>query len=127
MEPLDMEMQQFYDQLLAILSIPALRDGNWRLIECLPAWDGNWTSDCFVAFAWQSADGQRLVVVANFAPNQSQCWLRLPFPELAGKTHQLCDQLSTARYDRDGTELGSRGLYLDLPPWGYHAFQLRAL
>jgi len=27
-----------------------------------------------------------------------------------------------ARYDRDGSDLGLRGLYLDLPPWGYHVF-----
>ncbi len=34
---------------------PALRDGKWQLLECAPAWDGNWTYDCFVAFAWQGA------------------------------------------------------------------------
>jgi hypothetical protein len=26
--------------------------------------------------------------------------------------------------DRDGNDLISRGLYLDLPPWGYHVFEL---
>jgi len=27
-------------------------------------------------------------------------------------------------YERDGNDLASRGLYLDLPPWGYHVFTL---
>ena len=48
-------LQQFYDRLLAVLRQPVVRDGEWQLLECAPAWDGNWTYDCFVAFAWQGA------------------------------------------------------------------------
>ena len=55
-------------------------DGQWQLLECSPAWDGNWTHDCFVVFAWQGAGEQRLVVAVNFAPNQSQCHVRRPSP-----------------------------------------------
>ena len=58
---------------------PVVRDGQWQLLECVPAWDGNWTYDCFVAFAWQGPDGERLLVAVNYAPNQSQCRVRLPF------------------------------------------------
>jgi hypothetical protein len=32
--------------------------------------------------------------------------------------------MSPATYDRDGNDLAPRGLYLDLPPWGYHAFSV---
>ena len=32
-----------------------------------------------------------------------------------------------ASYDRDGSDLASRGLYLDLPPWGYHVFEVTAV
>ena len=32
--------------------------------------------------------------------------------------------MGSARYDRDGNDLVSRGLYLDLPPWGYHVFEV---
>ena len=56
-EPVDQRLQQFYDRLLAALKLPAVRDGEWQLLECRPAWEGNWTSDCFVAFAWQGPDG----------------------------------------------------------------------
>jgi hypothetical protein len=27
-------------------------------------------------------------------------------------------------YEREGTELSERGLYLDLPGWGYHVFRV---
>ena len=52
-EPIDQQLQQFYDRLLAVLRQPVVRDGQWQLLECVPAWDGNWTWDCFLAFAWQ--------------------------------------------------------------------------
>ena len=32
--------------------------------------------------------------------------------------------VSAARYDRDGNDLESRGLYLDVGPWGFHPFKL---
>ena len=44
---------EFYDRLLAVLRQPVVRDGQWQLLECVPAWEGNWTWDCFLAFAWQ--------------------------------------------------------------------------
>ncbi len=43
-------LQRFYDRLLAVLRQPAVRDGQWQLLECAPAWDGNWTWDCFIAW-----------------------------------------------------------------------------
>lgn len=121
-ETVDPALRQFYDRLLTILRQPVVRDGQWALLECAPAWDGNWTNDCFVAFAWQGAGNERLLVVVNYAPNQSQCRVRLPFPGLAGKTWQLQDQLSAATYDRDGNELQRQGLFVDLRPWQASAF-----
>jgi hypothetical protein len=38
----------------------------------------------------------------------------------------LKDLLGDAQYDRDGSELQSRGLYLDIGPWSYHVFRLTA-
>ena len=94
-EPVDPALRQFYDRLLTVMRQPVVRDGQWQLLECAPAWDGNWTNDCFVAFAWQGADGERLLVAVNYAPNQSQCRLRLPFPDLGGKSWRLQDQISS--------------------------------
>ena len=54
-ETADENLKAFYDRLLAVLRQPILRDGHWQLLECAPAWDGNWTWDCFMAFAWQTA------------------------------------------------------------------------
>ena len=84
-EPIDQNLKQFYDKLLAVLRRPVIRDGQWQLLECKSAWDGNWTSDCFLASFWQGVQGvndERLLVVVNYAANQSQCYIRIPLPNL---------------------------------------------
>ena len=78
--------------------------------------------DCFIVFAWDAVE--RFVVAVNYAPNQAQCHVRLPFDALGGKTFRLTDQLTGAAYDWSGDDLQGRGLYLDMPPWGVSVFQL---
>lgn len=124
-EPLNTDVQAFYMDLLAVIKKPALRDGDWQLLECVPAWEGNGTSDAFVAFGWQKSPGERIVIVVNYRPHSSQCYLRLPFADLLGGQWQLQDLMGEARYDRDGNTLQSGGLYLDILPWQYHAFELK--
>src|SRR5262249_42767487 len=94
------------------------------LLECTPAWEGNGTWDSFLAFSWQDAGQERLLVTVNFAANRSQCYLRLPFPELVNRRWQLKDLMGDAVYHREGNDLHSRGLYLDAPPWEASAFAL---
>jgi len=123
-ESADPALSQFYERLLTIVRQPVVRDGQWQLLECAPAWDGNWTNDCFVAFAWQGPGEERLLVAVNYAPNQSQSRLRLPFRDLAARSWRLQDQLNPATYDRDGNELQSQGLFVELRPWQASVFSL---
>ena len=127
LEPADAALQQFYDGLLAVLRQPIVRDGQWSLLDCAPACEGNWTSDDFIVWSWQARDGLQRLIAVNYAGNQGQCYARLPFPELSGHTVRLKDLTGPASYDRDGSDLVSRGLYLDLPPWGYHVFEVTAV
>jgi hypothetical protein len=124
-EPADEKLKHFYQRLLSILRQPLVRDGSWSLLECAPAWDGNWTHDCFVVFAWHCAGDESLIVGVNYAPNQSQCHVRLPFANLGGKKWRLQDQLSEASYDWNGEDLVGRGLFLDMAPWQASIFSLR--
>jgi hypothetical protein len=126
-EPNDEALARFYARLLAVLRQQAVRDGQWLLLECAPAWQGNTTWGCIVAFSWQGGDGQRLLVTVNFAANQSQCYVRLPFSDLGDRRWRLQDLIGDAIYDRDGTDLRAGGLYLDLSPWKASVFQLREL
>jgi len=95
-ESIDRKLMEFYEHLLAMLRQPVVRGGRWQLLECMPAWEGNWTWDCFVTYAWQGPGEERLLVAVNYAPNQSQCYVWLPFVDLAGKRWRLRDQMGDA-------------------------------
>jgi hypothetical protein len=125
-EPIDEVLKNFYTALLQILIKPIFRDGSWQLLEPLPAWEGNGTWDSFIAFAWTGKDGERVLVAVNYASHDSQCYLKLPFPELAGKNWRLQDLLSDACFDRDGKDIHSKGLYLDMQPWQFHLLEMNS-
>jgi hypothetical protein len=121
-EPADEGLAHFYEALLAVLREPVVSGGEWRFLDCRSAWEGNWTWDCFIAWCWQAGDAERVLVAVNYADHHSQCYVPLPWLDLPGRAVRLKDLLSDAVYDRDGGSLISPGLYLDLPPWGRHAF-----
>jgi glycosidase len=123
-EPINQDLAKFYDRLLGVLRRPVVRRGQWQLLECVPAWEGNWTWDSFVAFAWHLSGEDRLLVAVNYAGNQSQCYVRLPFPDLGNAQWRLTDLMEDATYDRDGDDLKGRGLYLDVRPWQASIFSL---
>ena len=123
-EPINERLKEFYGRLLAVLRRPVVREGKWQLLDCVIAWEGNWTHDCFLAFAWQGPSAEQLLVTVNYAPNQSQCYVQLPFTDLGNSHWRLQDLLGNAQYDRDGNDLQSRGLYLDVPPWQYYVFAM---
>ena len=126
-EAVDGALEHFYGRLLDVLRLPALRDGLWSLRDCLPAWDGNDSAGEFIAFDWEGAAGERVLAAVNFAPRRSQCFVRLPLPQMAGGVVRLRDLLGTAVYDRPGDDLLARGLFLDLAPWGHHVFEVQRL
>ena len=121
-EPVNERLKEFYDRLLATLRQEVVREGEWHLLECVPAWSENWGS--FVAFAWESTDGERLLAAVNYSPHQSQCYVKLPFSDLTESEWQLEDLLGDAVYERQGNDLQTRGLYLDEPAWSASIFSL---
>jgi hypothetical protein len=122
-EPVNAELRAFYDRLLALVRQPVFRDGQWQLLDAAPGWDGNWTNDCFVVFGWEAGSERRIVAV-NYAGNQSQCHVHLPFANLGGKRWRLHDHLTDASYEWHGDDLTGRGLYLDMAPWQASIFSL---
>ena len=54
-----------------------------------------------------------------------KCYVGLPYADLPERGLLLRDLMNPgATYERDGDELARRGLYLDLPAWGYHVFEV---
>jgi len=120
-EAVDHDLAAFYERLLAVLQRPGVRNGRWERVDTIAAWERNLSYDAFVSYMWTGDSGDRLLIAVNYAQHHSQCYLRLPI-DLAGDRWRLSDLLGQDEYLRDGDDLATRGLYLDLGPWGYHAF-----
>lgn len=123
-ETVDSTLHEFYQKLLACLRRPEVRTGRWQLLACRPAWDGNTDYERFLAFLWEDQWERRLLVTVNYGGTRGQCYVGLPLTSLHRGKVLLRDQMSPAVYERDGDELGARGLFLDVPEWGIHVFEL---
>jgi hypothetical protein len=126
-EAVNLGVREFYARLLQVLKkTKAFRQGSWSQLQPQSAWSGNWTSDGFVAYAWAGEEGSRHVVV-NYAGNQGQCRLPLPFPEFRGRQVRLTDIMGAEVYDREGSDLLDNGLFVDHSPWHFNVFELCAI
>ena len=121
-ENINGQLFTFYGSLLELLQRPIFRYGEWSLLTCDSAWEGNGSFESIIAFTWLGLGEDRIVVVVNYKPHPSQCYLKLPFTNHAGGQWRLRDLLRKMTYERDGNELRVTGLYLDLEPWQYHVF-----
>jgi hypothetical protein len=125
-ETVNAGLKTFYARLLEILRQPVVREGQWQLLECVPAWNGNSSFENFIAFAWQNSAGEKVLAAVNLCGQPAKCYVRLPFIKTGGCQWQLRDWLGAAIYQRDGNDLQARGLYLDVGPWCGHVFDVKA-
>jgi hypothetical protein len=117
-EPVDPELQAFYQTLLKAASLEGGRDGDWQLCE-RTGWPDNASYRNLVSWCWRSAGGHGLIVV-NLSDSGAQGLVRFPWEGLKGLSWRMTDLLTGQEYDRSGDEMLDPGLYVDLPPWGYH-------
>ncbi len=124
-EPVDADLQAFYETLLHADFLEGLREGNWQLCGCT-GWPNNASFRNLVAWCWHSAQEHRLIVV-NLSNSAAQGMVRLPWDELPGSRWQVTDLFAGQGYEHGGDEMYYPGLYVDLPPWGFHILTARAV
>jgi hypothetical protein len=122
-EPVNEELRAFYLKLLTAIDSPVFREGCWNLCD-RTGWPDNSTFQNVVAWSWRK-DEERYLVAVNLSGSAAQARIHAG-SEFAGRTWNLTDRISGATYERPGDELSSSGLYVDLPPWGFHLLHCRA-
>ncbi|MFN8621786.1 MAG: alpha-amylase family glycosyl hydrolase [Chloroflexota bacterium] len=123
-EPVDPAIRGFYDRLLRAIDSDAFRQGSATRVEPRAVWEGDPTNTSFVVWMWFGPRGSVRLAVANLGPTTGRCFVPLQLPDFAGRSIVFEDLLSDARYERDGDDLIHRGLFLELPPDGYHLFRV---
>lgn len=121
----DEEVEAFHESLFEVLFRTEALGGHYSVRPVREAWAENSTHDQFVLTLREGVAGEWLLVAVNFGPLRGQCYVDLSPLEPAGRTWVLQDLSSLAIYERDGDDLASRGLYLDLAPWDYNVFEVR--
>jgi hypothetical protein len=114
----DSDLRSFYERLLRAVADADLRDGDWRLCECM-GWPDNDSHRRLVSWCWSSPDSRHLVVV-NLSDAPAQARVRLPWEDLRRRTWELTDRLDGQRFQRAGDALADKGLYVALGPWASH-------
>ncbi|MCU0583674.1 MAG: alpha-amylase family glycosyl hydrolase [Syntrophales bacterium] len=114
----DPALRAFYGKLLQAVRDTRFRDGDWALCE-LQGWPDNERFRRLVAWRW-AGSGRHHLIVVNLADTSSQGRVRMPGLTLAGRTWRLTDLMSGEVFERNGDEMTDPGLFVDLPPWGYH-------
>jgi glycosidase len=117
LEAVDPDLEKFYKRLIQVVNQPVFKHGTWRLLECMQAWEGNWTHEHFISFAWQNTGHEKILVAVNYSSARGQTYIRLPFLDLGDGTWVLHDLLSGVTYKRDGSDLKLKGMYVDEPGW----------
>jgi len=120
-EPVDKDLQQFSRKLMEITNRLVFREGEWSLCERTALQD-NVSFKNLVAWSWVK-DEERYLIAVNFSDRPAQAQVQIPWADLGDGTWQLTDTLSDTIYERDGNEMSSSGLYVELSPWAYHFFQ----
>jgi hypothetical protein len=124
-EPENEPVRRFYANLLRATNKEPFRNGHWQLCE-RSGWPDNASYLNIVAWCWRHERTGYLIAV-NLTDGHSQARIRLPWAELAGANWPFVDALSAERFDRSGDEVCGPGLFVDLPPWGYHFLELNQL
>lgn len=117
-EAVDHELQRFYQAFLGQLHAGGYRHGEWWKLTC-SGWEDNRSCDNLIAWCWKTASARCLVVV-NLSSVPSQGMVTGFGDEVAGQAWRLSDACAAQSFDRDGWELLARGIYVDLPGWGFH-------
>jgi len=122
-EALDRACYEFHERLLGAAKLPQIRRGTFAL---LTPHTTSGSIESFVAYRWDAPEGAAVVVV-NFGPARAECRIPLDIAGIAGRSVLLVDRLTGQEYRRNGDELtdGSKGLYVALPPYGTHVFEVR--
>lgn len=124
-EPVDHDLADFYGRLLQETHREVFRNGAWHLCE-RSGWPDNQSCMNILAWCWVK-ENERFLIIVNFSAGAAQGLVKVPRDELRGKTWRLNDVLSGESYDRSGDEMRDTGLYVDLGPWQFNLFQVRAL
>jgi glycosidase len=120
-EPAKQSLKAFYERIFEACAGPLFRKGTWKLCDT-DGWPDNNSHVNLVAFSWE-LNNDRCLIVVNYSESPAQGKVRLNWNDMSRSRWDLIDEFDAKTFNRSGDEMQSTGLYVDLPPWGYHVLK----
>ncbi len=117
-EPIDADLRRFYLGLIG--AVATRRRGRWDLCDT-SGWPDDSSYRQLLSWSWID-DEQRTLIVINLADAPAAARIHLAWDDLAERTWRLDDLLTDQSFARDGSDVADHGLYIQLPPFGFHVF-----
>lgn len=121
LESVNHDVEKFYESLIECLKLKVVHSGEWQMLACKSAWDGNWTWDCFIAFSWSDGKNDELIAIVNYSAHQSQCYVRTPGENARMKDLNVL--LADSRETSAPRIASENEVFVDFPAWGYVVFK----
>jgi hypothetical protein len=132
LEKEDVETALFYEKILGTLRDPLFQEGIFTLRDVnSPGWKDT-SNESLLAISWSPNGNSKraclgYLIVINMSGSHAYGRVLLPDSVFqAGKQYLFHDQLNGKRYERDGGELVSPGLYIALEEYQSHVFEVSA-
>jgi glycosidase len=119
-EPINNDIQEFYEKLFSIVAKDVFKKGKWNLLTPISSWPGNNTQENILTWMWTYKNDKRLIVI-NYSDKISTCRIKL---DVRGydENFVLIDLLNNKSYVRSTEEVYHSGLYIELKPYHAHIF-----
>ena len=121
-EQVDRNCAEFYHRLLRALRQEIFRGGEWSLCAC-EGWPDNASNRNLLVWGWILGEVRALIVV-NYSESRSQGRIFLPWSGLASRSWDIKDSMTGEIFRRDGSEMATAGVFVDLGPWCYHFWMI---
>jgi len=116
----DEKIKDFYKKLFIITKEEIFKNGDWKLLETLPAGDNDFGFENLLAWEWRYKNELRIVVV-NYNNFTSRCRLKFSVESTSAEV-LLTDLLNGAAYKRYVNEINEKGLFVELKSFNSHIF-----
>ena len=121
-EQVDRNCAEFYHRLLRALRQEIFLEGEWSLCAC-EGWPDNASNRNLLVWGWILGEVRALIVV-NYSESRSQGRIFLPWSGLASRSWDIKDSMTGEIFRRDGSEMATVGVFVDLGPWCYHFWMI---
>jgi len=121
-EAADPEIYKLYERILKIADSPEFHGYGWKLVDVQDS--GDRTSTDLIAYLWSEGSGNKLVIV-NLGSGTSSGRIYLSQELLSSSTLRFDDLLNDHAYERQSSDLRHLGLFVQLPGFGAHIFDVK--